>query len=149
MKSCLIVPFPANNPLQNKTITDADLVQRAWEARNLASAPYSNYKVGAALLTRSGKVYTGANVESSSYGLSCCAERVTLFKALNEGETEFSTIAVVAEGSLTPVPCGACRQLLADYAKNITILLSSKRERFESVPLSNLFPRPFTAEFLK
>ena len=121
----------------------------AWEARERAAAPYSGYKVGAALVTDKGTVYSGANVESSSYGLSCCAERVALFKAISEGETTFSRIAIVALGPLTPVPCGACRQLLCDYAKDIAILLSREREQFEKVLLTDLLPRPFSGEFLK
>jgi cytidine deaminase len=130
-------------------IADTDLVQLAWEARTHAAATYSGYKVGAALMTEAGKVYAGANVESASYGLSCCAERVALFKAISEGESRFAEIAVAAEGALTPVPCGACRQLLAEYARDIVILLSGKPDEFERVSLTDLLPRPFTAEFLK
>ena len=130
-------------------LSERDLVQRAWEARERAAATYSGYKVGAALLTEGGRVYAGANVESSSYGLSCCAERVALFKAISEGESRFAKIAVVALGPLTPVPCGACRQLLADYARDIVILLSAKPNVFERVMLADLFPRPFSSEFLK
>ena len=130
-------------------IDDKELVGLAWEARERAAAPYSGYKVGAALLSQDGKVYSGVNVESSSYGLSCCAERVALFKAISEGETKFTKIAVVAAGPLTPVPCGACRQLLADYARDIVILLSAKPNEFERVLLTDIFPRPFSAEFLK
>lgn len=130
-------------------ITDAELIRLAWEARERAAAAFSKYKVGAALLTVDGLVFSGANVESSSYGLSCCAERVALFKAISEGESNFTRIAIAAEGPLTPVPCGACRQLLADYAQDIVILLSGKRGEFERVLLADIFPRPFTPEFLK
>ena len=130
-------------------IQDALLVAKAWEARERASAPYSNYRVGAALLTAEQKVFTGVNVESSSYGLSCCAERVALFKAISEGESSFTKIAVVAAGPLTPVPCGACRQLLAEYAPDVSLLLSRLPGEFESVFLADLFPRPFSGEFLK
>ncbi len=130
-------------------IQDTELIAKAWEARELAAAPYSNYKVGAALLTSKGEVFTGANVESSSYGLSCCAERVALFKAISEGESSFTKIAIVASGPLTPVPCGACRQLLAEYAPGVSLLLSRQPGEFESVLLADLFPRPFSGEFLK
>ena len=131
-------------------MTDLDLVAAAWEARTRASAPYSHYAVGAALLTKSGQIFGGANVESSSYGLSVCAERVALFKALTEGETSgFLKIAVAAEGRFTPVPCGACRQLLADYAPGIEILLSGQPGQFERTTLADVFPRPFSSEFLK
>jgi len=131
-------------------MTNQDLVATAWKAREHASAPYSHYRVGAALLTESGNVYTGANVESSSYGLSICAERVALTKAISEGEkSRFIRIAVVAEGRHTPVPCGACRQLLADYAPDVEILLSGTPGQFEFTRLSDIFPRPFSSDFLK
>ena len=128
---------------------DIELVAAAWQAREQASALYSHYRVGAALLAESGRDYGGANVESSSYGLSICAERVALFKAISEGEkSRFVRIAIVAEGRYIPVPCGACRQLLADYAAGIEILLSHKPGEFERVSLSDIFPRPFSSEFL-
>jgi cytidine deaminase len=90
-------------------------------------APYSKFKVGAALLTRSGEIITGANVESASYGLTCCAERVALFKALTEGKKNFTAIAVVARAPGGPMPCGACRQLLAEYAPQATIWVADSR----------------------
>jgi cytidine deaminase len=131
-------------------MTDHDLVAAAWQARDHASAPYSNYRVGAALLSASGSVFLGANVESSSYGLSVCAERIALFKALTDGDHgPFLQIAVVAEGRFAPSPCGACRQLLSDYALGIEILLSNAPGEFERVPLSEIFPRPFSSEYLK
>ncbi|MFZ5434537.1 MAG: cytidine deaminase [Calditrichota bacterium] len=131
-------------------MTDLDLVAAAWQAREQAAAPYSNYRVGAALLTEAGTLYSGANVESSSYGLSVCAERVALFKAISEGEkSPFVKIAIAAEGRFTPVPCGACRQLLADYAPAVEVLLSGRPGEFERIPLSEIFPRPFSSAFLK
>ena len=93
-----------------------DLVRAAAKARQRAVAPYSKFKVGAALLTRSGEIITGANVESASYGLTCCAERVALFNALTSGKKNFIAMAVVARAPGGPMPCGACRQLLAEYA---------------------------------
>jgi cytidine deaminase len=92
------------------------LLKAAAEARRQAVAPYSRFQVGAALLTADGVVIPGANVESVSYGLTCCAERVALFRALTSGEREFLAIAVVAAVDGGPAPCGACRQLLAEYA---------------------------------
>src|SRR6185503_19214406 len=92
------------------------LIAAAAKVRGSAVAPYSKFKVGAALLTRSGEIITGANVESASYGLTCCAERVALFSALTQGMREFTAIAVVAPAPAGPMPCGACRQLLAEYA---------------------------------
>jgi cytidine deaminase len=90
-------------------------------------APYSKFKVGAALLTRSGQIITGANVESASYGLTCCAERVALFNALTSGKKGFAAVAVVARAPGGPMPCGACRQLLAEYAPEATVWVADSR----------------------
>jgi cytidine deaminase len=103
------------------------LVRAAAKARQRAVAPYSKFKVGAALLTRSGEIIIGANVESASYGLTCCAERVALFKALTEGMKNFTAIAVVARAPGGPMPCGACRQLLAEYAPQAAIWVADSR----------------------
>ena len=100
------------------------LVHAAAQARAGAIAPYSRFAVGAAILTRAGKIVGGANVESASYGLTCCAERVALFKALTEGEREIRAVAVVAHCPGGPMPCGACRQLLAEYAPEATVLVA-------------------------
>jgi cytidine deaminase len=105
-----------------------DLVRAAAKARQRAVAPYSKFKVGAALLTRSGGIITGANVESASYGLTCCAERVALFNALTAGERDFVAVAVVARASGGPMPCGACRQLLAEYAPHAKVWVADTRE---------------------
>src|SRR5512146_3112887 len=103
------------------------LVAAAARARRHAVAPYSRFKVGAALLTPSGKVITGANVESASYGLTCCAERVALFNALTAGRRNFVAVAVVARAPGGPMPCGACRQLLAEYAPDAKVLVADSR----------------------
>ena len=103
------------------------LVQAASKARQRAVAPYSHFKVGAALLTKSGQIITGANVESASYGLTCCAERVALFNALTAGKRNFSAIAIVARVSGGPMPCGACRQLLAEYAPAAAVWVADSR----------------------
>jgi len=97
-------------------VAKSKLVRAAAKARLKAVAPYSKFKVGAALLTRTGKIITGANVESASYGLTCCAERVALFNALTSGIRDFVAVAVVARAPGGAMPCGACRQLLAEYA---------------------------------
>lgn len=107
--------------------TKAKLVAAALRACRRAVAPYSKFQVGAALLTRGGKIITGANVESASYGLTCCAERVALFKALTEGHKQFTAIAVVARLPEGPMPCGACRQLLAEYAPDATVWVADSR----------------------
>ena len=122
---------------------DEELLQAAVIARNFAQAPYSQYLVGAALLCRSGKTYTGCNVESSSFGLSLCAERVALVKALSEGEREFDRMAVVIEGKEIAKPCGACLQLLSDYAPNLVLILGNMEGEYEKVSISELLPRPF------
>ena len=97
------------------------------KARQKAVAPYSKFRVGAALLTKSGRIYHGANVESASYGLTCCAERIALFTALVEGEREFRAMAVVAPMVEGAMPCGACRQLLAEYASEAVIFIADSR----------------------
>ncbi|HOX59619.1 MAG TPA: cytidine deaminase [Candidatus Paceibacterota bacterium] len=104
-----------------------DLLRSAARARQGAVAPYSKFKVGAALLTRSGEIITGANVESASYGLTCCAERVALFKALTAAKRDFVAVAVVARAPGGPMPCGACRQLLAEYAPRATVWVADSR----------------------
>jgi cytidine deaminase len=103
------------------------LIRAAADARAFASAPYSKFKVGAALLTRSGEIVTGANVESASYGLTCCAERVALFNALTSGKGNFVAVAVVARIRGGPMPCGACRQLLAEYAPAARVWVADSR----------------------
>jgi cytidine deaminase len=105
----------------------SQLVRAAARARLGAVAPYSKFKVGAALLTASGQIVTGANVESASYGLTCCAERVALFTALTRGERNFVAVAVVARMRGGAMPCGACRQLLAEYAPRAIVWIADAR----------------------
>lgn len=125
-----------------------NLIHTARRARLHARAEYSGFKVGAALETRNGKVYTGCNVENSTYGLSVCAERVALWKALSEGETVFRRLIVVANSnSLTP-PCGACRQIIWEYCGNIPIVLSNLGGKKTSYRMSDLLPLPFDHQFL-
>jgi len=120
-----------------------DLVARAASAREQALASFSNFKVGAAVRTAEGEIYDGCNVESVSYGLTVCAERVALWKALSEGEREFTEIAIVTDTAKPTPPCGACRQLLWEYCGNIRVVLCTSRGDQESHSLSELFPRPF------
>ena len=105
----------------------ARLINAAAKAREGAVAPYSQFQVGAALLTKSGQIVTGANVESASYGLTCCAERVALFSALTSGKRDFTAVAVVARVAGGPMPCGACRQLLAEYASDAKVFVADSR----------------------
>ena len=108
-------------------------------------APYSKFKVGAALLTRSGEIVTGANVESASYGLTCCAERVALFNALTAGKRNFVAVAVVARTPGGPMPCGACRQLLAEYAPNAAVWVADSRalRTIKEFSVRDLLPAAF------
>ena len=121
------------------------LVAAAVQARELAVAPYSRFQVGAALLTAKGVIVTGANVESASYGLTCCAERVALFKALTQGEKDFVAIAIVARALRGPMPCGACRQLLAEYAPRAVVWVvdSARLERVRTFNIAALLPLAF------
>jgi cytidine deaminase len=124
------------------------LIETAKAARLKSVAPFSNFLVGAAVKTEGGKVYTGCNVESASYGLTVCAERVAIWKALSEGEREFTELAIVADtGSLTP-PCGTCRQIIWEFAKNATIVLGNLRGETQIVSIRELLPRAFDARFL-
>jgi cytidine deaminase len=130
-------------------IREVDIEEAAKLARLHSVAPFSNFKVGAALRTSNGKIYTGCNVESASYGLTVCAERVAIWKALSEGEREFTELAVVADtASLTP-PCGTCRQIIWEFAKNATIKLLNLQGQSETVSIRDLLPRAFDARFLK
>ena len=125
-----------------------ELIQTAKAARLQSIAPFSNFLVGAALRTEEGKVYTGCNVESASYGLTVCAERVAIWKALSEGERQFTELAIVADtGALTP-PCGTCRQIIWEFAKNATIVLGNLHGETQVVSIRELLPRAFDARFL-
>ena len=121
------------------------VVDAAAKVRGFAVAPYSKFKVGAALLTQSGEIITGANVESVSYGLTCCAERVALFHALTSGKRDFVAVAVVARKQNGPIPCGACRQLLAEYAPQATVYVADSRalNRRRKFSVQELLPDAF------
>ena len=128
--------------------SESDLVKAARKAQKFAQAPYSNYRVGAALLAGDGRIFTGANVESSSYGLSVCAERVALFKALSEGADGFTKLVIVTDSYPPASPCGACRQLLWDYARDVKIILAGKNGVTVKTKITDLMPRPFGTEDL-
>lgn len=128
---------------------EVQIDEAAKEARLQSVAPFSRFMVGAAVKTQSGKVYTGCNIESASYGLTVCAERVAIWKALSEGEREFTELSVVADTeSLTP-PCGTCRQIIWEFCKNATIKLMNLHGDSEIVSIRDLLPRAFDARFLK
>lgn len=122
----------------------SSLIRDAVRASKRAVAPYSKFHVGAALLTRKGAIILGANVESVSYGLTCCAERVALFKALTEGHDDFIAIAIVAPNAKT-APCGACRQLLAEYAPDARVFVADSRRpaKFRQFTVDQLLPEAF------
>ena len=128
-------------------MTDS-LAAAALAARENAHAPYSTFRVGAALEDATGRVHTGCNIENATYGLTICAERVAVFKAMSEGARDFRRIAIAADTeSLTP-PCGACRQILWEFCGDLEILLVNPRGKSETIQLKELFPRAFDASFL-
>ena len=122
-------------------MSDNDLIQKAIEMRSQALAPYSNYKVGAAILTESGKIFGGCNIENSSYSLTICAERVALFKAVSEGETKFKALSVSTNNA--GMPCGACRQVIWDICGNISILICNNNKLITKTESIKLLPMPF------
>src|SRR5450432_1788783 len=129
-------------------MSDQDLlITAAKQARENAHAPYSNFRVGAALRSSSGRIFNGCNVENATYGLTVCAERVAIFKAISEGARGFTRVAVVADtDNLTP-PCGACRQILWEFCGDVEIVLSNLAGKTETLRLGTLFPRAFDASF--
>jgi cytidine deaminase len=124
------------------------LLETARAARLRSIAPFSNFLVGAAVTTDDGKVYTGCNVESASYGLTVCAERVAIWKALSEGERHFTELAIVADTETLTPPCGTCRQIIWEFAKNATIVLGNLQGETQIVSIRELLPRAFDARFL-
>lgn len=126
----------------------SDLVTAARQARERARADYSHFKVGAALETADGQVITGCNIENATYGLTICAERVAVFKAISEGHTSFTRIAVVADTDEPTPPCGPCRQILWEFAGDIEVILANLHEEKGRVRLHDLLPLPFDGRFL-
>ncbi|MEW5958109.1 MAG: cytidine deaminase, partial [Chloroflexota bacterium] len=118
-----------------------ELIQQAIEARAYAYAPYSHYKVGAALLTTDGKIYKGCNIENASYGPSNCAERTAIFKAVSEGERQFEVMAVVTTDGGSP--CGVCRQVMREFAPNLTVLIGDLAGNYRVFSLPELLPHSF------
>ena len=125
------------------------LIQAARKVRELAHAPFSGFKVGAALQDETGQIFTGCNVENATYGLSLCAERVALFKAISEGARRFTRIAVIADSEQLTPPCGACRQILWEFCGNTDLILVNLRNEHQILQLGSVFPLPFDASFLK
>lgn len=126
-----------------------ELIEAAKQVREQAYTPYSNFRVGAAVRTKSGKIFTGCNIESASYGLTVCAERVAIWKAVSEGEKEFKKIAVVADTSELTPPCGACRQIIWEFCGDIPVILINLEDNVEILQMKELLPRAFDTKFLK
>jgi cytidine deaminase len=124
------------------------LIQAAREVRERAHAPYSGFKVGAAIEDENGQVFTGCNVENASYGLSVCAETAAVLKAISEGAAKLKRIAVVADSSTLTPPCGACRQILWEFCGDLELTMANLSDKEETVLMKQIFPRPFDASFL-
>ena|SRR5438034_7262643 len=120
-----------------------DLIEQATASREQAIASHSGFKVGAAILSADGRIFTGCNIENASLGLTVCAERVALWKALSEGARQFKRIAVVTDASAPTPPCGACRQLLWEYCGDIPVLLHSLKGIDRMFQVAELLPQPF------
>jgi cytidine deaminase len=125
-----------------------DLIAAARRARRNAQAAYSHFKVGAALETSDGTIVTGCNIENATYGLTVCAERVAMFKALSDGHRRFRRIAVVADTEAPTPPCGACRQILWEFGGDLEVLLANMRRQTGTYRLADLLPLPFDARLL-
>ena len=130
------------------TGTTDPLLCAALDARKNAFAPFSNFKVGAAVEDESGRLHTGCNVENATLGLTVCAERVAIFKAISEGARTFRRVAVAADTDRLTPPCGACRQILWEFCGDVELILVNPRGRTESFRLKELFPRGFDASYL-
>jgi cytidine deaminase len=124
------------------------LLEAALAARHNAHAPFSHFQVGAAVEDIDGRIHTGCNIENATYGLTICAERVAIFKAISEGARQFTRVAVAADTELLTPPCGACRQILWEFCGDIELTLVNPRGKNETFRLKDLFPRPFDASFL-
>jgi cytidine deaminase len=125
------------------------LINAATEARKRAYAPYSNFQVGAAVEAQNGDIYIGCNVESASYGLTVCAERVAIWKGISCGETRFTQIAVVVDTEELTPPCGVCRQIIWEFCGDVPVILSNLQGKTETIQMSELLPRAFDSKFLK
>ena len=131
-------------------MSDTDLlIDIAKKARKCSLAPFSNFLVGAALRTPAGKIYTGCNIESASYGLTVCAERVAIWKALSECERDFTDLVIVVDTEQLTPPCGTCRQIIWEYTKDAKITLANLKGQSEVVDIRELLPKAFDARFLQ
>jgi cytidine deaminase len=129
-------------------LSEKELFQEAVKAKEYAYAPYSKFKVGAALLTKDGKVYTGCNVECASFGGTNCAERTAIFKAISEGNKDFEAIAIASDNGMFTFPCGICRQVIFEFGKDIKIIVGDKNEEIKVISIKELLPYGFSSEDL-
>ena len=129
--------------------SNEELVTAAKEARQNSYAPYSEFRVGAAIEMEDGEIYTGCNVESASYGLTVCAERVAIWKAISEGKHKVKNIAVVADTKELTPPCGVCRQIIWEFGGDIPVIFANLNGKVETVQMKDLLPRAFDTKFLK
>lgn len=135
--------------LEGRSVIEHEaLVEAARQARENAHAPYSNFRVGAALRAASGRIFGGCNVENATYGLTVCAERVAIFKAMSEGERGFDAIAVVTDTDTLTPPCGACRQLIWEFCGDVPVILANLKGKTETLQMRDLFPKPFDSSNL-
>jgi len=126
------------------------LITKAGQIRNRAYVPYSNFPVGAALLTASGKTYTGCNIENAAYPVACCAERVAIFKAISDGENDFSEMAVIADTDRPVPPCGSCRQVMSEFfERSMNIHLTNLKHQIKTITMEDLLPFSFQPNDLK
>jgi cytidine deaminase len=125
------------------------LVAAALAVRENAHAPFSGFKVGAAVEDGSGRIFTGCNVENATYGLTVCAERVAIFKAISEGARKFTRVVVAADTDVLTPPCGACRQILWEFCGDVELVMTNLRGKSEKLRLAELFPRAFDASFFR
>ena len=125
------------------------IIKKAIEARENAYVPYSKFKVGAALLTKDGKIYTGCNVECASFGGTNCAERTAVFKAISEGNRDFEAIAIASDNGIFTFPCGICRQVIFEFGRDIKIIVGDKDGKIKTLPIKELLPHGFSGEDLK
>ena len=129
-------------------INEDQLIAAARAARENSHAPFSKFFVGAAVHAKSGRIYGGCNIENASYGLTLCAERVAIFKALSEGERDFEAIAIVTDTDALTPPCGACRQIIWEFCGDIPVILANLKGKAERERSLNLLPRPFDSSHL-
>jgi cytidine deaminase len=124
------------------------LIQAALAVRENAFARYSNFKVGAAIEDADGRIHTGCNVENATYGLTVCAERIAVFKAISEGVRKFRRVAIAADTDILTPPCGACRQILWEFCGDVELILTNLHGKTETYQLKDLFPKPFDVSYL-